>query len=94
MSETVDPRYGGVPERFKREGVKVAGNELAKIGDVVVALGDVGDLIHKGEQRKITAIHIEPRVDSDGRGFTKEIELEGFGGARFNPQRFRKVRKE
>ncbi len=91
----VDPRYRGVPERFKEEGVKVDGNELAKIGDVVVAQRDIeGGLIFKGEQRRITDIFIEPKTGSDGHGFTKEIALEGFPGARFNPQRFKKVRRE
>ncbi|MBY0110766.1 hypothetical protein K2Y00_02065 [Patescibacteria group bacterium] len=90
MSEKGTRPLGGVPERFKEEGVKVSGNKLAKIGDMVIALHDIqGGLMYKGEQRKITAIHIEPKPHS--RGFTKEIELEGMMGERFSPQRFRKA---
>jgi len=92
MGEGGSRPLGGVPERFKKEGVKVSGNELAKVGDVVVALHDIDNgLMKKGEQRRITVIHIEPKPNS--RGFTKEIELEGMMGERFRPQRFRKARQ-
>ncbi|MEK9161045.1 MAG: hypothetical protein AAB440_03375 [Patescibacteria group bacterium] len=90
MSENGARPFGGVPERFKEEGVKVSGNTLAKIGDMVVALHDIkGGLMYKGEQRRITDIHIEPKPNS--RGFTKVIELEGMIGEHFSPQRFRKA---
>lgn len=89
MTEREFPQFRGIPERFKEEGVKVSGNQLAKIGDAIIAEHDVQGLLKKGEPYVISDIFIEP--DANQRGFTKEIELEEYPGQRFKPQRFKKA---
>jgi hypothetical protein len=81
---------GGHPERIKLEGVKVDGNQLAKIGDFVVAIADLGTTIKKGQCLKVLNIIIEPKGNE--RGFDKFLVFEGIDGD-YNPRKF-KLKKE
>ena len=87
MDELYPRQFGGVPEKFKAEGIKGGDNILIKIDDSVIALRDMRGKICKGQIYKITDIFIEPR--GNARGFSKEIELEGFPAEGFNPYRFK-----
>ena len=82
---------GGVPEKFKKEGVFVHYKEKAQVGDTVEALNDVlGGEVSKGTKAKITEIIIDPKPNV--RGFSKRIKIEGFEGE-YNPKKF-KILKE
>ncbi len=81
---------GGHPERMKLEGVKVDGNRLAKIGDFVVAIADLGKTIKKGQHLKVSDIIVEPKGNE--RGFEKFLVFEGLDGD-YNPRKF-KLKKE
>ncbi len=80
---------GGVPEKFKEEGVYVHYKEKVQVGDMVEAIKNVMDgEIPKGTKAKILDIIIEPNPNV--RGFLKRIKLEGFKGE-YNPKRFKKI---
>ncbi len=82
-------QYGGVPERFKQEGIKVSGNSLARIGDFVEAISFVGGLVPRGTRSKILDILVEP--NQNVRGFTKRIEIAAYPGQYLPPQRFKRI---
>jgi len=83
---------GGVPERFKEEGVFAHYKELVRIGDVVEAIREVNNgEIPRGTRVKITDIIIDPKPNV--RGFEKRIKVEGYDGD-FNPKRFKRVAAE
>jgi len=80
---------GGVPEKFKDEGVFAHYKELVRIGDIVEAIRDVKNgEIPRGARVKITDILIDPKPNV--RGFAKRIKVEGYAGD-YNPKRFKKV---
>lgn len=83
---------GGVPERFKEEGVFAHYKELIRVGDIIEAICDVNDgEIPRGTQVKIMGIIINPKPND--RGFEKRIKVEGYSGD-YNPKRFKKVNEE
>jgi hypothetical protein len=88
MNIEFKPNLGGVPERFKQEGVFAHNKELIKVGDTVESLVDSKTGIKKGGFAKIIEIIVEPSTNE--RGFYKRIKLEGFEGE-FNPKKFKKI---
>lgn len=87
-----ESHLGGVPEKLREEGVKAHYSELARAGDLVEAICNVGDgIIPRGTRVKIIEMVVTPKLDGS-RGFEKRIRVEGFED-NFNPQRFRKVKE-
>jgi hypothetical protein len=90
MEEKLLTNFGGIPEKFKREGVFVHYGELVKIGETVETIRNVmGGVLPKGTKYTVKDIYIDP--NGNNRGFTKRIELEGVEGL-FNPKRFKKIK--
>jgi hypothetical protein len=92
MENFDESHLGGVPERFRQEGIKAHYSELVRTGDIVEAIRDIGGgEISRGMKAKIIEVVVTPNLNGK-RGFTKRIRLEGFEGD-FNPQRFKKVKE-
>ncbi len=83
--------FGGVPERWKEEGIYVHGRELVKVGDEVEAIGDVLGVITRGTRLRVDELIVEP--NGQQRGFTRRLGFVGIDGI-FNPKRFIKVKVE
>ena len=72
MEKVEKLNLGGVPERFKEEGVFAHYKELIRIGDIIEAIRDVnGGKMPRGTRVKITDIIVEPKPNV--RGFAKRI---------------------
>ena len=81
--------FGGIPERFREEGVFGHYKELIKIGDRVTAIVNIqGNEKLKGAQLIIADIIVDPKTD--GKGFTKRIKFLGIEGD-YNPKNFKKL---
>jgi hypothetical protein len=87
-NQEILPNLGGVPERFKSEGVFAYNRELVKIGDVVEALVNIQGGVPKGFQGVIKDVIVEPLGNE--RGFHKRIKFNGIAGE-FNPKKFKKI---
>lgn len=86
-------KFGGIPEKFKVEGVFVRGMEKVLPGDKIEATRNVEgtlEILEKGVLYTVASICIEP--NGNFRHFSKRLELKGHEGD-FNPKRFRKVVK-
>jgi len=84
----VGRQFGGVPERWKEDGIFVHRRDRVKVGDEVEAIRTVLKVIEKGTRLRISKIVVEP--DDNDRGFKTGLEFEGINGV-FNPKRFIKI---
>lgn len=84
----VGRQFGGVPERWKEEGIFVHRRCRVKVGDEVEAIRTVLKVIAKGTRLRISNVIVEP--DDNDRGFKKGLQFDGVDGV-FNPNRFIKV---
>ncbi len=81
-------KFGGYPEKFRQEGVRVHGPDIVKVGDEVESIRFVMGIIPKGTRLKIADILITPNGNT--RGFIKRLIFDEYEGE-FNPNRFIKV---
>ncbi len=84
-------KFGGVPERFKAEGIFVSGMDRVLPGDWVEAKRAVEgtiETLEKGVLYQVASLIVEP--NGNFRQFSKRLSLVGHQGD-FNPKRFKKV---
>jgi len=92
MENFDEKHFAGVPERFRKEGVRAHESELVRVGDTVEAIRNVRNgEVPLGTRAKVTEIVIEPHDAK--RGFAKRIKIKGYEGE-YNPQRFKKIIEE